>query len=66
MDFIKIIEKELGKKANIEFMSMQPGDVPETFADIEDTSRLTGFQPTTTIAEGVPRFIAWYKDYYRV
>ncbi len=66
MDFIRIIERELGKKAHIEFMDMQPGDVPETFADIEDTSRLTGFKPTTTIAEGVPRFIAWYKDYYKV
>lgn len=66
MDFIRIIEQELGKKAHIEFMDMQPGDVPETFADIEDTSRLTGFTPSTTIAEGVPRFIAWYKEYYKV
>ncbi len=66
MDFIRIIEAELGKKAQIEFMDMQPGDVPETFADISETSAVTGFRPTTTIAQGVPRFIAWYKDYYKV
>lgn len=66
MDFIRIIERELGKKAHIEFMDMQPGDVPETFADIEDTTRLTGFKPTTTIAQGVPRFIAWYREYYKI
>lgn len=66
MDFIRIIEEGLGKKANIEFMDMQPGDVPETFADISETTAATGFQPTTTIAQGVPRFIAWYKDYYKV
>lgn len=66
MDFIQIIEKELGKKADIEFKDMQPGDVPETFADIEETTALTGFVPTTSITEGVPRFIAWYKNYYKV
>lgn len=66
MDFIRLIEVALGKKANIEFMEMQPGDVPETFADISETTALTGFKPTTTIAQGVPRFIAWYRDYYSV
>ncbi|QQG36337.1 MAG: NAD-dependent epimerase/dehydratase family protein [Micavibrio aeruginosavorus] len=66
MDFIRLIEVELGRKANIEFMGMQPGDVPETFADITETTAVTGFRPTTTIAQGVPRFVAWYKDYYRV
>ena len=66
MDFIHLIENELGKKADIQFMDMQPGDVPETFADISETTALTGFVPATTIAQGVPKFIKWYKEYYKV
>ncbi|MBX2833822.1 MAG: NAD-dependent epimerase [Micavibrio sp.] len=64
MDFVALIEKELGQKAEIGFKPMQPGDVPETYADIEAIQKLTGYKPTTTIKEGIPRFIAWYKDYY--
>ena len=45
---------------------MQPGDVPATYADIEDSVRDLGFQPTTPISIGIPKFIAWFKDYYRV
>ncbi len=64
MDFIAVIEKTLGKKAEIEFLPMQPGDVKETFADIEETTKITGFKPTTTIEKGVPLFVDWYKNYY--
>ncbi len=64
MDFIHLIEKELGMKADIDFKGMQDGDVQETYADIEETTALTGYVPKTTINEGIPRFIAWYKDYY--
>ena len=66
MDFVSIIEKELGKKADIEMKEMQPGDVKDTYADITETTRVTGFKPTTPISEGVPKFIAWYKDFYKV
>lgn len=66
MDFVELIQEELGKKAEIDFKPMQPGDVPETYADIEAIQKLTGYAPTTTIKEGIPRFIAWYKDYYGV
>ncbi|MAE50982.1 MAG: hypothetical protein CMH27_04155 [Micavibrio sp.] len=66
MDFIRLIEGELGKKAELDLLPMQPGDIAETFADIEETTRLTGFQPRTTIHEGVPKFVNWYKDYYKV
>lgn len=66
LDFIHLIEKEMGRKAELELLDMQPGDVPETFADIAETTAITGFKPTTSIAEGIPRFIAWYKDYYKV
>ncbi len=66
MDFIHIIEEQLGKKAEIEFLPMQAGDIAETFADVEETTRLTGFKPKTTINEGVPKFVQWFKDYYKV
>jgi UDP-glucuronate 4-epimerase len=66
MDFVAIIEKELGKKADIDFQDMQAGDVKETYADVSETTQATGYKPTTTIHEGVPRFIAWYKDFYGV
>ena len=66
MDYVRIIEEELGKKADIEFLPMQAGDIAETYADIEETTRLTGFKPTTTIREGVPAFIKWYKEFYGV
>ena len=65
-DFIATIERALGQKATVELLPMQPGDVKETYADIEATRRDFGFEPTTTIAEGIPRFIAWYRDYYGV
>ncbi len=66
MDYIGEIEKALGKKAIYDFLPMQPGDVPETFADIEATKRDFGYSPTTTIREGIPNFIAWYKKYHGV
>lgn len=66
MDYVRIIEEKLGRSADIEFLPMQAGDIAETYADIEETTRLTGFKPTTTIREGVPKFISWYKEFYGV
>ncbi|MAM33939.1 MAG: protein CapI [Micavibrio sp.] len=66
MDFIRIIEKEMGKEADIEFLPMQPGDVKETYADVTETTELTGYEPTTPISVGVPRFIDWFKSYYKI
>jgi UDP-glucuronate 4-epimerase len=66
MDYIKVIEDVLGKKADIDFMPMQAGDIAETYADIEETTKITGFKPTTTIREGVPKFVNWYKEFYGV
>lgn len=63
MRMIGLIEEALGKKADIEFLPMQPGDVKETFADIEAISRDTGFKPTTPIDVGVPKFVEWFKSY---
>jgi len=66
MDFIGLVEDSLGRKATIHFEPMQPGDVKETFADIDAIRRDVGFAPTTPISVGVPRFIEWFKMYHRV
>ena len=65
MDFVHAIEKESGKEAQIEFMPLQPGDVPSTYADVTSLYEMINFKPATTIAEGIKRFTAWYKDYYK-
>ncbi len=66
MRFIGLIEQALGQKAEIDFQPMQPGDVQATYADIESSQRDLGFQPSTPIDEGIPKFIAWYRDYHGV
>ena len=65
MDYIACIENEVGKTATKNMLPMQPGDVPATFADMEDLKADIGFEPKTPIEEGVKRFVAWYRDYYR-
>ena len=62
--FIECIEKELGKKAEKKLLPMQPGDVAETYADISESQRDLGFQPTTTIEEGIKNFVRWYRSFY--
>ncbi|AXF55307.1 NAD-dependent epimerase [Salicibibacter kimchii] len=64
MDFIRTIEKHIGKEAKIEYLPMQPGDVEATYADIESLQMATGFSPSTTIDEGIGEFVEWYKEYY--
>lgn len=63
--FIGILERELGMKAQLDLQPMQPGDVPETYADIAASQRDLGFKPTTPIDVGIPNFVKWYKDYHR-
>ena len=64
MRFISVLEEALEKNADIDFQPLQTGDVPETSADIIETKRDLGFQPKTTIDEGLPKLVAWYRDYY--
>ncbi|HEY4732037.1 MAG TPA: NAD-dependent epimerase [Gammaproteobacteria bacterium] len=64
--FIEVIEQRLNKKAIRNFLPMQPGDVPETYADIDDLIRDIGYKPATTIETGVDRFVDWYRNYYKV
>ncbi len=66
MNFVRIIETELGREANVQFRPMQDGDVKETYADVAETTRVTGYVPTTPISVGIPKFISWYKSYYKV
>jgi len=62
--FIEVLESMLGKKAVKNYLPMQPGDVPRTYADVDDLFRDTGFHPTTSIEYGVERFVEWYRKYY--
>lgn len=64
MDFIHTLEDAIGIKADIDFQPMQPGDVKETYADIEASRRDFGFEPSTSIDEGIPRFVDWYRSYH--
>lgn len=64
MRLIEVLEKALGTKAKVDFAPMQPGDVKETYADISAIQKDLGFEPTTPIDVGVPRFVEWYKEYH--
>jgi UDP-glucuronate 4-epimerase len=66
MDFIGAIETALGQEARKEMLPLQQGDVPATYADIDDLVRDAGFKPSTPIQEGIARFITWYRAYYNV
>ncbi len=65
MDFIEAIEKSLGKKAKKNFLPMQPGDVPATWADVGDLVKDFGYAPSVPVKKGVEKFVNWYTEYYR-
>ena len=65
MDFIQTLERLLGKEAQKEFLPMQPGDVPQTFADVSDLMKDFDFKPNTPMNEGMELFVNWFKEYYR-
>jgi len=65
MDFIAALEDHLGRKAQKRLLPMQPGDVPETYADVDDLMAEVGFKPCTSIREGIGRFVEWYREYYK-
>jgi UDP-glucuronate 4-epimerase len=66
LDVVKLLESAIGKTAKRELLPMQPGDVPATYADIDDLVRDVDFRPVTPIAEGIARFIDWYRAYHRL
>ena len=63
LDIVHLIEENLGNKAEIDFQSMQPGDVKESFADIDKSTELLGYKPTTNVKVGIRKFIDWFKEY---
>ena len=65
MDYIKALEKNLGKKAKVNFLPLQPGDVPDTFANIDNLKKTFSYKPSTSVQEGVSEFVKWYKSYYK-
>jgi len=65
MDFIAVLEKHLGKRAEMRLLPMQAGDVPETYADVDDLMAEVGFKPSTSIDEGIGKFVEWYREYYK-
>jgi UDP-glucuronate 4-epimerase len=66
MEFIEAIEKALGKTAKKNFVAMQPGDVPATWADVGDLVEDFGYKPAMSVEEGVSRFVAWFREFYKV
>lgn len=64
--YIEVLEECLGKKAERNLLPLQPGDVPDTYADVDDLVADVGYKPNTQVEEGVHRFVEWYRDYYRV
>ena len=64
MDYIKAIETGLDAKAELNLLPLQPGDVPDTYADVSDLVREFGYQPKTSVQDGVGKFVEWYKSYY--
>ncbi|MBR1229204.1 MULTISPECIES: NAD-dependent epimerase [unclassified Bradyrhizobium] len=66
MHVISVLEKEFGRTATKEMLPMQPGDVPATYADVEDLARDIGFRPATRIEDGIMRFARWYREYHKI
>ena len=66
LEVIALLEGALGKSAEKRFLPMQPGDVPATYAELDGLHRATGFKPSTSMREGIERFVAWYREFYDV
>lgn len=64
--YIQTLEKNIRKKAIKEYLPLQAGDVPKTYADVDDLMRDVGFKPATTVEEGISKFVEWYKEYYKI
>jgi UDP-glucuronate 4-epimerase len=66
MKYIELLENNLGRKAEKNLLPLQPGDVPDTWADVEDLVSDVGYRPATPVEEGIERFVEWYMEYYAV
>src|SRR5690606_2774062 len=66
MTMVRLLEEATGRTARLDFQPMQPGDVRDTFADITATRRDHGFEPSTAIEDGIPRFVQWFRQYHQI
>ena len=66
MDYISALETTLEKKAKINYSPIQPGDVPDTYANVDNLEKNFNYKPSTSVVEGVNSFVKWYKDYYEI
>ena len=66
MEYIDALEKTLGKKAKINFLPLQPGDVPDTYANVENLQNSFNYKPATSVYDGISKFVEWYKKYYQI
>ena len=66
MDYIAALEKALGKTAEKEFLPLQAGDVPATYANVDDLVEQFDYKPATSVEEGINRFVSWYRNYFKV
>jgi UDP-glucuronate 4-epimerase len=64
--FIEVLEQAIGKKADLKYLPMQPGDVLSTYADVDSLAKAVGFRPKTDIQDGIAEFVRWYREYYGV
>jgi UDP-glucuronate 4-epimerase len=64
MDYIKALETSLGKIANKELLPIQPGDMPDTYADVDDLEEQFGYKPIMSIKQGIENFVVWYNEYH--
>jgi UDP-glucuronate 4-epimerase len=65
MHYINVLQDCLGKKAELNMLPLQPGDVPDTYADVQDLVNDVGYKPNTTVEDGIARFVEWYRDFYK-
>ena len=65
MDYVTALEKALGKKAKTNFLPLQPGDVPDTYANLNKLKNEFNYTPSTSVVHGVSNFVKWYKDFYK-
>ena len=66
LQYISVLEQCLGRKAQLDLLPMQPGDVPSTMADVSELEHATGFRPQTKVEDGIAQFVKWYREYYHV
>jgi UDP-glucuronate 4-epimerase len=66
IDYINALEKTLGKKAKINFLPLQPGDVPDTYANVDNLQKKFNYKPSTPVIDGISNFVKWYKYYYKI